>query len=104
MELTSNKAVNALRDSGFQINSNWRKLASTLGVPVNETVRLQRMATLVHDHDCYHALEESLEYWIKNESSSWDMLIDAVGKIEYKTATLLSKYISGKYTHYTSLA
>ncbi len=66
--------------------SNWSKLSSTLGVPLEERKRLRIQAMLNSNYE--DSLEECLQIWIKNsdDRATWDQLFTAVEREERVTA------------------
>ncbi len=81
-KLTSTRARAVLVQSGFRFYCYWDALASQLDVPI-DTRNLHKSAALISNGDFEHALEECLEYWIKNnDGHSWEMLLTAVENIE----------------------
>ena len=76
--LTAINAVTILEKSGFKIEDQWSKLARHLGVPLAEREKLIEIAAKTHDY--LTVLEETLEWWISNQQSSWEMLVSSVDK------------------------
>ena len=75
--MTSNNALRVLVKSGFVVKDKWTQLTSLLGVSLGERRRLKTMAS--SDQDYHFALEEGLQWWIKNNADpSWEELISAV--------------------------
>ena len=79
-ELTSNKAVNILHRSGFNIRDKWNSLAGALGVSMTIRKSLQEEAKTVETTQEYQfILEKALVWWIENTTQpSWEILLSAV--------------------------
>ena len=81
LELTANKALNILQQSGFNIPEKWNRLAGIIGISISERKRLREEAQTTQDY--HFALEQALDSWISNTpQSSWEGLLSAVEKCE----------------------
>ena len=81
LELTANKALNILQQSGFNIPEKWNRLAGIIGISISERKRLIEEAQTTQDY--HFALEQALDSWILNTPhSSWEGLLTAVEKCE----------------------
>ena len=74
--LTAANAVTVLEKSGFVVKEQWSNLARHLGVPLSEREKLIEKAARTQDY--FTVLEETLEWWISNQQSSWEMLVSSV--------------------------
>ena len=74
--LTAVNAVSVLEKSGFVVKEQWSDLARHLGVPLAEREKLIEKAARTHDY--LTVLEETLEWWISNQQSSWEILVSLV--------------------------
>ena len=91
-QLTCNNALRALKDNGFLTTSHWHQLGSDLGVSFDERKRLREQALIAQNHDA--ALEECLDIWIRNSKEpSWNVLIQAVERLEISTADRMRETI-----------
>ena len=70
--------MTVLIKSGFIVKEQWSNLARHLGVPLSERKQLIETATRTQDYPT--VLEETLEWWIGNQESSWEILISSVNK------------------------
>ena len=81
LELTANKALNILQQSGFNIPEKWNRLAGIIGISISERKRLREEAQKTQDY--HFALEQALNFWISNTpQSSWEELLSAVQQCE----------------------
>ena len=81
LELTANKALNILQQSGFNIPEKWNRLAGIIGISISERKRLREEAQTTQDY--HFALEQALDSWISNSpQSSWEGLLSAVEQCE----------------------
>ena len=81
LELTANKALNILQQSGFNIPEKWNRLAGNIGISISERKRLREEAKTTQDY--HFALEQALDSWIsKTPQSSWEELLSAVEQCE----------------------
>ena len=81
LELTANKALNILQQSGFNIPEKWNRLAGIIGISISERKRLREEAQTTHDY--HFALEQALDSWISNTTqSSWGGLVSSVEQCE----------------------
>ena len=81
LELTANKALNILQQSGFNIPEKWNRLAGNIGISISERKRLREEAQTTQDY--HFALEQALDSWISNTpQSSWEGLLSAVEQCE----------------------
>ena len=83
-----------MRDSEFKVFSSWDSLARELKVPLDLRRELKHRAFVAEDYTL--ALEETLDYWIKNDPNhSWKSLVLAVEKTDEKaTAEKLKKLLN----------
>ena len=85
-EVVSSEAIGILKDSGFKVFSSWQSLGSELNVPLDTRRQLRYEAIASGDHN--QALEECLDYWVKNNpNASWEKLIEAVERTDEKEAS-----------------
>ena len=92
LQLTCRDALRALKDNGFLTTSHWHQLGSDLGVSLDERRRLREQALIAQNYDV--ALEECLDIWIRNsKEASWDVLIQAVERLEIATADRMRQTI-----------
>ena len=75
--------MKALESYGFPINIKWDHLASKLGISLDERHRLRQMA-LLDGGNFLHALEEILDWWIRNKDATWQKLFSAVEEVKDK--------------------
>ena len=75
--------MKALESRGFPINIKWDHLASKLGISLDERHRLRQMA-LLDGGNFRHALEEILDWWIRNKDATWQKLFSAVEEVKDK--------------------
>ena len=77
------RAMVVLIDNGFKVFSSWDSLARELEVPLDFRRKLKYKASLTEDFEL--ALEESLDYWMTNNSAvSWEVLLAAVERTDEK--------------------
>ena len=80
---SSSHALNVLRDNGFKVFSSWESLARELNVPLDTRRQLRHTAAFSEDYT--HALEETLDYWIKNDPThSWKKFLRALENTDEK--------------------
>ena len=92
-ELSSFRALELLREHGFQFFNDWNGLTAILEVPLDKRRELKAMAERYGPMD---ALEEGLDYFIRNnEDASWELLFNAVHKTNKLVAGKLRKHFSG---------
>ena len=85
-----------LRACDFPINSKWDVLASHLGVPLDKRNGFKQMA--VYDGgNFHHALEECIDWWIRNQSATWEELIEGVENVgDKRSSSRMREYLDNK--------
>ena len=82
-----------LRHSRYQVSLYWQDLAYCLGVPT-ELLNMQRDRVKNNTFQHWEALEECIDWWIRNyPNSSWEQLLDIVKRLDKKAANEMKKIL-----------
>ena len=89
--------IRITRRCGFRFDKNWRRIASDLNVPLNQ-ISKQQDNLLLTSFNYEDAFEECVDYWMKNETATWDKFIYSIAKFEPETAEKVKNVLEGNFT------
>lgn len=92
--MTAHYAVQVLKECEFRMYSNWKKVAATLGVSLDDRRRLTDSGRISDDYE--EVMEKALTLWINKGGATWEQLIDAVEREEKNTARRMKHLLHAK--------